>query len=76
MSRLKLAPPFPLPSPSLPFQAPVGAYLNKRIVSLMVAPVVFVVVYSILPHKELRFILYVLPIFNVGTALFFFFFCC
>jgi len=43
-------------------------WLVPRARQLVVIPLLFVAIYSILPHKELRFILYAVPPLNVGAA--------
>nr|CAB3485301.1 unnamed protein product [Digitaria exilis] len=47
----------------------VGALLDRRIVPYMLPVFLFVVLYSKLPHKELRFIIVSIPMFNVSAAL-------
>lgn len=43
-------------------------FLVPRTRALVALPLLFVAVYSILPHKELRFVLYALPPLNVAAA--------
>ncbi|KAH0832984.1 glycosyltransferase family 22 protein [Lanmaoa asiatica] len=45
-----------------------GAALDHRIRSMLVAPFVFVSALSALGHKEWRFIIYVVPIVNIAAA--------
>lgn len=52
---------------SLPL-AVLGAVLDNRIRALIHPPVLFIVLISCLGHKEWRFIVYVVPLFNVAAA--------
>nr|SVE84204.1 EOG090X04MD [Daphnia pulex] len=47
---------------------PVGMFLERRVLPLTLPPLFFVLSYSFLPHKELRFIVYALPLLNVAAA--------
>ncbi|XP_011178105.2 probable Dol-P-Man:Man(7)GlcNAc(2)-PP-Dol alpha-1,6-mannosyltransferase [Zeugodacus cucurbitae] len=47
---------------------PIGFCLERRIRPLVLAALAFVLIYSILPHKELRFIVYVFPVLNLAAA--------
>ena len=48
--------------------AVLGVILDHRIRSMLVAPFAFISIYSILGHKEWRFIIYVVPLVNIAAA--------
>ncbi|CAH4031800.1 unnamed protein product [Pieris brassicae] len=48
---------------------PIGAYLDRRVVPIIVTSFVYILLFSLLPHKELRFIIYVFPLLNVSSAI-------
>ncbi|CAH2094537.1 unnamed protein product [Euphydryas editha] len=47
---------------------PIGLYLERRLVPIVVPALIYILLFSFLPHKELRFIIYVFPLLNLSSA--------
>uniref|UniRef100_A0A2A4JDA9 Mannosyltransferase n=1 Tax=Heliothis virescens TaxID=7102 RepID=A0A2A4JDA9_HELVI len=47
---------------------PVGMYIDRRMIQFAAPAFVYILLYSFLPHKELRFIIYVFPLLNMASA--------
>lgn len=54
---------------SLPLALPLAPLLDRRTLRLLLPCLIFVGAYSALPHKELRFVIYVLPLLDLSAAL-------
>ncbi len=52
---------------SLPL-VPLGVYLERRTLRLAFPSLTFVLLYSFLPHKETRFVVYAFPMLNASAA--------
>jgi alpha-1,6-mannosyltransferase len=50
------------------FLVPLGLFWDSRARVLTIPGIAYVIFFSFLPHKELRFIMYVFPLLNVSAA--------
>ena len=48
---------------------PYGLYIDRRSHVIFISATIYVALYSFLPHKELRFIIYTVPLFNLVAAM-------
>ena len=47
---------------------PIGLMVDGRVRPIVLCSLAFVAAYSLLPHKELRFVIYALPALNTAAA--------
>uniref|UniRef100_A0A1I7THL0 Mannosyltransferase n=1 Tax=Caenorhabditis tropicalis TaxID=1561998 RepID=A0A1I7THL0_9PELO len=52
------------------FLVPLGLLVDRRLYDFIIPSTLFIFLYSFLPHKELRFIIYVIPMFSLAAAVF------